>query len=149
MCNWCDHRDVCKAYKDSVLERSIFKKNLNEFTDEELVSEYISIKNRSRILYEYETQLKTHILQKIKESGRDLVGSDKQIYIKQTGLTSYDAKTIYENVPRGDFLNMISVGKKQIDEYMREHPEIKPMITSSAQKNYTSPFLAYKTIKGK
>jgi RecB family exonuclease len=147
MCNWCDHRDVCKAYKDSVLEKSIFKKNLNEFTDEELVAEYISIKNRSRILYEYETQLKLHILQKIKSTEQDLVGVDKQIYIKQTGLTSYDPKTIYENVPRGDFLNMISVGKKQIDEYMREHPEIKPMITASAQKNYTLPFLAYKTIK--
>jgi len=149
MCNWCDHRDVCNAYKDSVLERSIFKKNLNEYTDEELVQEYVNVKNRSRILYEYETQLKTHILEKIRTEEKDLVGDNKQIYIKQTPMTSYDARTIFEHVPKQDFLNMVSMGKKSVDEYMREHPEIKPIIMSTAQKGYTSPFLAYKTIKGK
>lgn len=147
MCNWCDFRDSCPAYKNSVAEKSIFKKNLNEYTDEELVEEYVNIKNKSRILYEYETQLKAHILEKIKADEADLIGGGKQIYIKQTPMTTYDAKTIFDNVPKQDFLNMANVGKRQVDEYIREHPEVKPIIMSTVQKSYTSPFLAYKILK--
>ena len=32
-------------------------------------------------------------------------------------------------------------------EYIREHPELRSKIMEMAQKNYTSPFLAYRTIK--
>lgn len=148
MCNWCDYRDNCVDYKNT-LNQTIFKKNLNEYSDDELVEEYLNVKNRSRILYEYEKQLKDHIFQKIDSTSTDLVGGDKQIYIRQNGNVSYDPATIFNHVPKEDFFKMISVGKKFVDEYLRDHPEVKPQVMETSQKNFTSPFLAYKTIKKK
>jgi len=120
---------------------------LNEYSDDELVAEYLNIKNKSRILYEYEKQLKSHIFRKIKDEEHDLIGNDKQIYIKQNGKVSYDTATVAKHVPKSDFIKMVNVGKKHVDEYMREHPEVRPLIMEMARKNFTSPFLAYRTIK--
>jgi len=147
MCNWCDYNDSCQEYKNSMQEKSIFKKNLNEYDDDELVAEYLSVKNKSRILYEYEKQLKTHIFKKINNTESDLIGSGKQIYVRQNGNLAYDAATVFEHIPKEEFLKSVKVGKKFVDEYIREHPEVRPKIMETAQKNYTSPFLAYKTIK--
>lgn len=149
MCNWCDYNDSCPEYKNSMQEKSIFKKNLNEYDDDELVAEYLNIKNKSRILYEYEKQLKTHIFRKIKDTENDLVGSGKQLYIRQNGNMAYDPATVFEYLPKESFLKSVKVGKKFVDEYIREHPEVRPKIMETAQKNYTSPFLAYRTIKEK
>lgn len=148
MCNWCDYRDNCKDYK-GILDQTIFKKNLNEYNNSELVEEYLNVKNKSRILYEYEKQLKDHIFQKIETDSADLIGEDKQIYIRQNGNVSYDPSTVFNYVPKEDFFKMVSVGKKFVDEYLREHPEAKPHIMETSQKSYTAPFLAYKTIKKK
>ncbi|RLI66487.1 MAG: hypothetical protein DRO67_01015 [Candidatus Asgardarchaeum californiense] len=149
MCNWCDFKDSCSAYKDSVVEKSIFKKNLNEYDNDELVAEYLDVKNKARILYEYEKQLKTHIIQKINEEESDLIGSGKLMYIKQNGKVTYDPATIAKQVPKADFIKMVTVRKKFVDEYLRAHPEVRPLVMETARKNFTSPFLAYRTLKKK
>jgi len=149
MCNWCDFKDSCSAYKDSVVKKSIFKKNLNEYDNDELVAEYLDVKNKARILYEYEKQLKTHIMQKINEEESDLIGSGKLMYIKQNGKVTYDPATISKHVPKADFLKMVTVGKKFVDEYLRAHPEVRPLVMETARKNFTLPFLAYRTLKKK
>jgi len=149
MCNWCDYNDNCPVYKESLVEKSIFKKNLNEYSDDELVAEYLNVKNKSRILYEYEKQLKEHIVKKIEADGRDLQGSGKQVYIRQNGSVAYDPATVIKHVPKNDFLKMITLTKKNVDEYLRDHPETRPLIMETSQKNFTSPFLAYRTIKEK
>lgn len=149
MCNWCDFKDTCDAYKNSVVGKSIFKKDLTEYSNDELVEEYLTIKNKARILYEYEKQLKAYIMQKINNEETDLIGNGKQLYIKQNGKLTYDPSTIFKHVPKNDFLKMVTVGKKSVDEYVRMHPEIRPLVMETAQKNFTSPFLAYRTLKKK
>lgn len=148
MCNWCDYKDNCSTYKE-VIDQTIFKKNLNEYGDDELVEEYLNVKNKSRILYEYEKQLKDHIFQKIDSEATNLVGADKEIYIRQNGNVSYNPATVFSCVPQEDFFKMVSVGKRSVDEYLREHPELRIRIVETSQKNYTSPFLAYRTIRKK
>ena len=149
MCNWCDHKDNCDEYKNILLEKSIFRKNLTGFSDEELVKEYLNVKSRSRILYNFEKELKVHIIERIEEEGKDLTGEGKLLYIKQNRNMQYDPKTVSKVVPQKDFLNMINVGKKSLDEYLRDHPDIKPRVMETATKAYTTPFLAYRTLKGK
>lgn len=148
MCNWCDYRDNCAEYK-SILNQTIFKKNLNEYDNDELVEEYLNVKNKSRILYEYETQLKGYIFQKIGAEENNLIGGGKEIYIRQNGNVSYDPETVFNCVSKEEFFKMVSVSKKFVDEYLRDHPEIKPSIMTTAHKSYTAPFLAYKIIKKK
>jgi len=147
MCNWCDYNDSCPAYKELVKDKSIFKKNLNEYSDEELVEEYVGIKNKSRILYEYEKQLKTHLMSKIDRNGSDLRCGNKHVYIRQNGITNYDVATVAKHVPKKHFINMAKVSKKSVDEYLRDHPESRAFILGSSQKSFTAPFLAYKTIE--
>jgi RecB family exonuclease len=146
MCNWCDYKDQCPAYKDlESLGKSIFKKNLNEYTDDELVEAYLDIKNKNRIMTEYEKQLRSHIMEKINTNGKDLMGSGKHMYIKQNSTTQYSLQTLFDSVPPNDLIRLVSVSKKSVDEYLRNHPELKSKFTVSAQKNYSSPFLYYKS----
>jgi glutaredoxin 2 len=148
MCNWCDFKEHCDSYKNTLSEKSIFKKNLSDFSDEELVKEYLNIKSKSRILYNFEQELKSHIIERIESSQEDLTGEGKKLYIKQNRNTQYDAATIFKLIPEKDFLKMASVGKKQVDEYLRENPEVRQKIMETSQSVYTSPFLAYRTLKG-
>jgi len=149
MCNWCDHKDSCPDYKNILSEKSIFSKNLTQFSDEELVHQYLSVKSKSRILYNFEQELKRHIMERINTEGTDLTGEGKLLYIKQNRNMQYDPTTVAKSIPQKDFLKMITVGKKHLDEYLREHPDLKPKIMETSTKAYTSPFLAYRTLKGK
>jgi len=149
MCNWCDYKDNCPDYKNILSEKSIFKKNLTKYDKEELVKEYLSVKSKSRILYNFEMELKRHIIELINTEGQDLIGEDKQLYIKQNRNMQYDTATAFSLLPKQDFLRMAKVSKKQMDEYLRSNPDVRPKVMETARKNFTSPFLAYKTIRGK
>jgi len=146
MCNWCDYKDQCPAYKDmESLGRNIFKKNLNEYTDDELVTAYLDIKNKTKIMYEYEKQLRTHILEKINSTGKDLLGSGKVVYIRQNSNTQYSLQTLFDSVPSEDLIKLVSISKKHVDDYIRNHPDVRSKFTATAQKGYSAPFLYYKS----
>ncbi len=147
MCPWCDFSDNCTSYQEALSGASFIKKNPDEYNDEELVKDYLDVKSKKRILDTRERQLKVYILEKIKTDEQDLVGQGKQLYIRQNGKVAYDVQTVFDNVPAADFLKMVSMSKKQVDDYLMKHPIHKAKIMEASRKNYTSPFLAYKTIK--
>jgi len=136
-CNWCDFKDECPEYR-----------NPESCTDGELASEYVRIKNKKRILDGYERKLKGYILTKIKADEEDLKDDDKVIYVRQNPSTTYDPKTVHGVVPLNEFLRMISVSKKKVDDYLEGMPAIdKSKIMGTATKSYTNPFLAIRTIR--
>jgi len=145
MCNWCDYTDNCKAYQEALDTKTFIKKKPEEYTDEELVKDYLDVKNRKYILDNRERQLKEFILNKIRESDRDLVGGNDTLFIKQNTNTAYDPKTVLEFVPIAEFLNMISVSKKDVDDYLDRHPTGKAKIASTARKTHTFPFVGRKS----
>lgn len=148
MCNWCDFTDHCTAYRESMSGTTSFiKKKPEEYDDDELVKHYLEIKSKKRILDNHERQLKDYILKKIDSSGEDLVGQGKKIYIRQNPSTTYDPKTAYELIPLDDFLDMVYVSKRDMDQYLQQHPAGKAKIMETASKRYTAPFLSYKKLK--
>ena len=150
MCPWCDFTDHCTAYQEALSGKSFIKKKPEEYNDEELVKDYLDIKSKKRILDTRERQLKFYILEKIKSGEQDLTGNGKRLYIRQNSSTAYNARTVYENVPLDVFLDMASISKRTLDEYLTRNPVHKEKIMETARKNYTAAFLAYKTInKGK
>ena len=148
-CNWCDFKDECPEYrKAAAANEKLEKKNPESCTDGELASEYVRIKNKKRILDGYERKLKGYILTKIKADEEDLKDDDKVIYVRQNPSTTYDPKTVHGVVPLNEFLRMISVSKKKVDDYLEGMPAIdKSKIMGTATKSYTNPFLAIRTIR--
>jgi len=146
MCNWCDFTDNCTAYQEALSSKSFIKKKPDEYNDEELVREYLDIKSKKRIIDNRERKLKEYILKKIQSNGENLVGQNKELYVRQNSSTSYDPKSVYEAVGLREFLKLVSINKKSTDLYMDKNPSIKSQIISNASKRYTSPFVAYKNI---
>jgi len=146
MCPWCDFTDHCTEYQEALNSKTFIKTKPEEYNNEELVKDYLDIKSKKRILDTRERQLKSYILEKIKSGEQDLIGSGKRLYIRQNSSTAYDPRTVFDNVPLDAFLDMISVSKRDLDEYLTKNPVNKEKISATSRKNYTSAFLAYKTI---
>ena len=147
MCNWCDFCDNCSAYQEAFSTKSFLKKKLDDYDNDELVKDYLDVKNRKRILDNKEREMRQFIMQKINATGVDIVGNGKHLYIRQNATVSYDPATVFNNVPIEEFLKMVSVSKKQLDEYLEKNPAARSKILESATKNYRAPFVAYRTIK--
>jgi len=147
MCSWCDFTDNCSAYQEALAGKMFIKKKPEEYDQEELVKDYLDIKSKKRILDNREQQLKHYILEKIRTDEEDLIGSGKHLYIRQNASTVYDTQAVYEALPLDEFLSIVSVSKKSVDELLMKYPAGKSKIVNTAKKNYTSPFLAYKAIK--
>jgi len=147
MCNWCDFTDNCTAYQEVLAGKSFIKKKPEEYTHEELVKDYLDIKSIKRIIDNREQQLKRYILEKIQSDEEDIIGQGKKLYIRQNSSTSYNPRSVFEVMPLDEFLNAIKISKQDVDEFLIKHPSAKPGIMDSAEKSYTSPFLAYKNLK--
>lgn len=147
MCNWCDFTDNCTAYQEALAGKSLLKKNPDEYDQEELVKDYLEVKSKKRIIDNRERQLKQYIMEKIKTGEKDLIGQGKQLYIRQNSSTTYDTRAVYDALPLDDFLDVIRVSKKAVDDKLLKYPAGKSKVANTSKKNYTSPFVAYKAIK--
>jgi len=147
MCNWCDFTDNCTAYQEALVGKSFIKKKPEDYTHEELVKDYLDIKSRKRIIDSREKQLKSYILDKIRSDEEDIIGQGKKLYIRQNASVSYDPKSVFEAMPLDEFLNTVKISKRVVDEFLIKHPAAKVKIMETAEKSYTSPFLAYKNVK--
>jgi hypothetical protein len=147
MCNWCDFTEHCSAYQDAIDNKTFVKRDPESYSSNELVKEYMEIKNRKRILDNREKILRDFILNKIQSDEQEVVGQEKQIVIRQNSYTSYDPKIVYENIPLEDFLRMASISKKEVDEYLIKYPAGRERILETSKKYFTTPFLNVKNFK--
>jgi len=146
-CSWCDFADNCPAYEEAISNDNVPNKKLLGLGDEDLVREYLNIKNRKRALDGQERKMRDFILRKIKSEEKELTGEDKVLYARQSGFTVYDPRTVYEAVGLEDFLDMVNISKERADGYMADNPGARPLIESTAVKNYRAPFLASKKVR--
>lgn len=149
MCNWCDFTDNCTAYQEALSGKGFIKKSPEEYSDEELVKDYLDIKSRKRILDGREKELKDYIMRRIEAEGSDIFGQGKQLYIRQNAFVNYDPKTAFEIIPKEDLVNMVYMAKKDVDAYLARNPAVKKKLMETASKNYTTPFIAQKKITDK
>jgi hypothetical protein len=147
MCNWCDYTDDCPAYMEAIDSKTFIKKKPETYSNQDLVREYLDVKNRKYILDNRERLLKEYIIQKIREESSDLVGKEDVLFIRQNSSATYDPKTVMESVPTDEFLKMVSVSKREVDDYLDRHPEDRVKIASTAKKTHTNPFIGRKSLK--
>ena len=141
-CPWCDFKDYCSTYR-----KACEKSNYNflptmQYTEQELIEEWTTVKSVKKILEQRERELNMVMMEKIKRNSGSLVGTEKEVYIRQNSRTNYDLETVFKNVPTDDFAGLVNLNKKAVDTYINLNPSVKRIIAETATTNYTSPFLA-------
>lgn len=146
-CPWCDFKEYCKEYKNASSRTDYDFLPIMKLSDDELISEYEQVSRTAKMLDARKRELNMVIMEKIKHTGEDLLGSDKQAYIRQNARTNYDSRGISELVSYEDFVSMANLNKKAVDSFCAKNPQIKKEIAKQSTTNYTSPFLATRKIK--
>lgn len=141
-CPWCDYKDYCTTYQKACKKSNYTFLPTLQYTDEQLVDEWDSVKSTKKILESRERELGMIMMEKIKRQSENLKGANKEIYVRQNSSTTYDLKTVYETVPEDDFPDLVNLNKKAINTYIGLNPAVKDQIAETATTNYTTPFLA-------
>lgn len=148
-CPWCDYKDYCSTYRRACKKADYDFLPTMHYSNEDLVSEWQSVRSTKKILENRERELSMIITEKIKRDGKDIDGGDEVVYIRQNARTNFDLNTVAEVVPTEDFPSLVNVNKKAVETYIESNPAVRDKILASANTNYTTPFLATKKNKAK
>ena len=147
LCPWCDYKDYCSTYQRACKKSDYSFLPTMQYSDNQLISEWESVKATKKILENRERELGMVIMEKIKINSTNLKGDDTEIYIRQNSSTNYDLKTVYQEVPVDDFAELVNLNKKAVNNYLDLNPSAKEKIMETSTTNYTSPFLASRKLK--
>lgn len=141
-CPWCDYKDYCSTYQKACKKSDYTFLPTLDYTNNQLVAEWDSVKSVKKILESRERELGMIMMEKIKRNSENLNGEEKEIYIRQNSSTNFDLHTVHDVVPADDFSSLVNLNKKAVKTYMDLNPAVKDAISESATTNYTTPFLA-------
>lgn len=148
-CPWCDYRDYCGTYKKACSQSTYKFLPTTDYTNDQLIQEWGSVRSTKKILENRERELGMIIMEKIKRGAKNLVGNKEEVYVRQNSRTTYDLNSVYRAVPTDDFHKLVNINKKAVENYMFVNPVVKEEIEMSSTTNFTSPFLAIKKTKKK
>jgi hypothetical protein len=117
------------------------------YTDDQLVTEWESVKSIKKILENRERELGMILMEKIKRKSENIVADELEVYVRQNSKIDYDLNTVHKAVPAEDFPGLVNLNKKAVDSYINLNPAVREFIADTATTNYTSPFLATKKVK--
>jgi hypothetical protein len=146
-CPWCDFKEYCSTYQKACKKSKYEFLPIMKYTDDQLVSEWSTVKSTKKILEVRERELGQVIMEKIKKDSKNLAYDTGEVYIRQSSRTTYDIDTILKVIPVKELDKVVSINKNRIEKYMDNNPAVKATISETAITNYSSPFLALK--KGK
>jgi hypothetical protein len=143
-CPWCDFKEYCPTYQKACKKSKYEFLPIMKYTDDQLVSEWSTVKSTKKILEIRERELGQVIMEKIKRDSKNLAYDAGEVYIRQSSRTSYDVDTILKVIPVKELDKVVSINKGRIEKYMDNNPAVKATISETAITNYSSPFLALK-----
>jgi len=146
-CPWCDYKDYCGTYKKACSNSTYKFLPTTNYTNEQLIQEWGSVKYTKKILEGRERELGMIIMEKIKRGAKNLIGEKDEVYVRQNSRTTYDLDAVYRMVPVDDFHKLVNINKKAVTNYLSVNPAVKEELERTSTTNYTSPFLATKKIK--
>lgn len=146
-CPWCDYKDYCSTYQRACKKSNYSFLPTVNYSNEQLVSEWESVKSIKKILESRERELGMVLMEKIKRTSENIVAADMEVYVRQNSKIDYDLNTVHSAVPAEDFPGLVNLNKRAVDSYIDLNPAVREHIVDTATTNYTSPFLATKKIK--
>lgn len=148
-CGWCDYKQMCPAYEE-FLEKmaSVEMAPPEAMTEDEFVTEWKRVKSWSTLVDGRKKELRTFAYSKTKETNMDIKGKDYTVYPTQSSRTYYSGRDLFEVIPTDDFVDLASLNKKMLDNYVENHPEFIDVVKDAARVYYTEPsFRIKKTVK--
>ena len=145
-CPWCDYKEYCEKYIEASTKSQYEFLPSSKLSNEQLISEYDTISDTLKILETRKRDIGMLIMEKIKMNGENLKGDSKQVYIRQSARSNYDVRVVQSLMEPAEFVNLVSLNKKAVDDYCARHPQIKKKVEDSSTTNYSTPFLASKKI---
>jgi RecB family exonuclease len=146
-CPWCDFRDYCTNYQKACKKTDYEFLPVMNYTDEQLVQEWNSVKATKKILDMRDRELSMILMEKIQRNAANVDAGEEEVYIRQNARTTYDVNTVHAAVPEEDFPNLVNLNKKAVETYVSYNPAVKEEVAKAATVNYTTPFLATKKKK--
>lgn len=146
-CPWCDFKEYCDSYKNACVKSDHKFLSIINTPDIELYSELEKIKSNIKILEMREKEISSVLIEKIKKEQQNISLGEKELFIRQNSRTNYDTRSIGGLIPHGDFIGLVSINKKAVDNYIEINPAIRDAIEKTAYVNYTAPFLATRKLK--
>jgi len=148
-CPWCDFKDYCTTYKKAYEKDNYSFEKAEKYDNEDLINDWSRIRHTKKILEQREKELTMLAMERIKKTGKNIDNGAEQMYIRQNSRVTYNAKTVFENVPNKEFVKMVTVNKKKVEDYINKKPSIRDAVENTANHNVTSPFLATKKLPKK
>jgi putative RecB family exonuclease len=148
-CANCDFKEFCPAYSAILEESSKNYTSAELLSDNELIEEWDSIKNRKKILEQRERELKMVVADRIRVSGDDLYGDDKMLTVRQFSRVNYDINEVFKYIPPRDIRKVVTIHKKGLETYLaNERPDLSKKIKDTATYAFNSPFFVIKDLGG-
>jgi len=148
-CPWCDYREYCDEYKKACKKSNYKFLKTAELDNEQLVKEWNDIRSVKRIIEGRERELSMTIMDKIRDAHETLLTDNEEVYIRQNSRLTYNKDTVKDYIPYEEFVQLVNLNKKAVENYIKDNPAVKDRIEATARINYTAPFLATKKVKGK
>jgi putative RecB family exonuclease len=145
-CPWCDYKDYCDTYQKACKKSDYEFLPTMGYTDEQLVTEWKSVRDTKKILESRERELGMILTEKIKMNSQNIVAGDQQVYIRQNSRVTYDLADVRDVVPSEDFHKVVNVNKKAVETYANTNPKVKERLLETANTSYTAPFLSTKKV---
>jgi len=146
-CPWCDYREYCDEYEKACKKSDYKFLRTAELDNEHLVKEWNDVRSVKKIIEGRERELSMTIMDKIRDSNNILKIDDEKVYIRQNSRVTYDKDTVKKFTSYEEFVKLVNLNKKAVENYIKNNPAIKDKIEATARVNYTAPFLATKKIK--
>lgn len=141
-CPQCTESLVCEAFRNTSLFdlSTVSKENTPDLKT--LLEEYDTIERQIRLLKQrkdYIEQIFEFILTSSDKTKMDMY--DRTIEILSPPSTSYDVKKCFEVLTLDEFLQVASVGKKKVDDLLKDDPDRLGKIASCAKVEYNTPYV--------
>lgn len=146
-CGWCDYKHLCPAYGQFLKEMASANMRPPEaMTENEFVVEWKKIKDWNTLVSSRKKELREFAYTRSKDTNVDIKGEDYIIYPVQGSRTFYDARDLFEVIPADDFVDLASLNKKRLDNYVEDHPELVDVVKNASRVYYVEPSFKIKKI---
>lgn len=146
-CPWCDYKEYCDKYEEACKKSDYKFLKTSELSDKDLFKEWDEVRSVKKIIEGRERELSMAIMDKVRDDNINLKVDEVEVYIRQNSRIAYDKDTIKEYTPYEEFVQLVTLNKKAVDNYIKDNPSIKDRFEATARVNYTAPFLATRKAK--
>lgn len=146
LCAWCDHSNICDKYQELCAKKEFAFLDVKAMDDEVLMQEWEDVRTAKKILEMREREVSAIIIEKLKVQERAVISEEKEMVLRQSSKTTYNARKLSNVIPYEDFVTISSISPTKLKKYVDKNPRINSILPEISETSFTSAFLATKKI---